>query len=170
MLHYHLLLVSCFLDLTKRLRIGASSVKNISNNEGITPQNAQESLGSPTVRFASKNQEIEPEKSLEPLSDIPSIQEPSEQDIRELSATLHSTQLQNRRMSHFAFEPVSLPASRVCDLFFMREVIIYLLFSCSTCYKMFHPSCRYIPISISHLILGRYLKGITSVVLCFLFA
>lgn len=81
-----------------------------------TPPKPQESLGSPAVRFASVDEEIEPKTSLEPLSGIPSIQEPTEHDIRELSANLHNTQLQNRRMSHFAFEPVSLPASRVCAL------------------------------------------------------
>lgn len=36
-----------------------------------------------------------------------------EQQLNELSKTLQGTQLQERRMSQFAFEPVSLPASRV---------------------------------------------------------
>ncbi|XMA10682.1 hypothetical protein WAI453_003473 [Rhynchosporium graminicola] len=69
--------------------------------------------GSPTVRFASANEEIEPV----PLDDGQPIQETrtsqEEQSIKELSQSLQSTQLQGRRMSHFAFEPVSLPASRV---------------------------------------------------------
>lgn len=102
--------------LTKPLRIGAAS-DNTSSHSESTLQKPQQTVGSPAVRFASVNQEIEPEQPLEPLEDVPSIQEPSEHDIRELSATLHSTQLQNRRMSHFAFEPVSLPASRVCATF-----------------------------------------------------
>ncbi|CZS88644.1 related to protein kinase NPR1 [Rhynchosporium agropyri] len=69
--------------------------------------------GSPTVRFASANEKIEPV----PLDDGQPIQETrtsqEEQSIKELSQSLQSTQLQGRRMSHFAFEPVSLPASRV---------------------------------------------------------
>ncbi|KAL5325699.1 hypothetical protein ACEPPN_006829 [Leptodophora sp. 'Broadleaf-Isolate-01'] len=69
--------------------------------------------GSPTVRFASANEEIEPV----PLDDHKDIPQPrSEQEvlsIKELSQSLQNTQLQGRRMSHFAFEPVSLPASRV---------------------------------------------------------
>jgi hypothetical protein len=36
-----------------------------------------------------------------------------EQQLNELSNALQGTQLQERRMSQFAFEPVSLPASRV---------------------------------------------------------
>lgn len=75
------------------------------------------SAGSPTVRFASATEEIEP-KSLEAL-DTESSQNTSGQDVeklKELSKSLQGTHLQERRMSHFAFEPVSLPASRVCLL------------------------------------------------------
>lgn len=71
--------------------------------------------GSPQVRFASTNEEIEP--SSNPLELEPSTNERSAADettIKELSQNLQNTQLQGRRMSHFAFEPVSLPASRVC--------------------------------------------------------
>jgi hypothetical protein len=46
-----------------------------------------------------------------PLEDQMSGNE--EQQLNELSKTLQGTQLQERRMSQFAFEPVSLPASRV---------------------------------------------------------
>lgn len=76
--------------------------------------------GSPTVRFASANEEIEPV----PLDDHKDIPQPrSEQEvlsIKELSQSLQNTQLQGRRMSHFAFEPVSLPASRVCLVFLIH--------------------------------------------------
>ncbi len=75
--------------------------------------------GSPTVRFASVNEEIPPESS-HPLDAVPPPQAVAGNDqekLKELSYTLHGTHLQERRMSHFAFEPVSLPASRVC-LFF----------------------------------------------------
>jgi hypothetical protein len=74
---------------------------------------------SPTVRFASVNEEIEPAKTLEDSSRPSGADEAT---LKELSKTLQNTQLQGRRMSHFAFEPVSLPASRV------------RLLSCSTAY------------------------------------
>jgi hypothetical protein len=63
------------------------------------------------------NEEIEPVKSLEPLRGAPSAQEitgPEDATIKELTKSLQGSHLQERRMSHFAFEPVSLPASRVC--------------------------------------------------------
>jgi hypothetical protein len=68
--------------------------------------------GSPTVRFASVNEEIEPEKSLE--ADTNRLPGNDVATLKELSKSLQGTQLQGRRMSHFAFEPVSLPVSRVC--------------------------------------------------------
>ncbi|KUJ16367.1 uncharacterized protein LY89DRAFT_81057 [Mollisia scopiformis] len=75
------------------------------------------SAGSPTVRFASATEEIEP-KSVEALDAEPpqNIFGQDEERLKELSKSLHGTHLQERRMSHFAFEPVSLPASRVCLL------------------------------------------------------
>ncbi|KAH6676495.1 kinase-like domain-containing protein [Halenospora varia] len=79
----------------------------------LEPQKAVE--GSPTVRFASNNEEIEP-ATIDCLDQVPSPQNipPEEQaQLKELSKTLHGAHLQERRMSHFAFEPVSLPASRV---------------------------------------------------------
>lgn len=83
----------------------------------LEPQKAVE--GSPTVRFASNNEEIEP-ATIDCLDQVPSPQNipPEEQaQLKELSKTLHGAHLQERRMSHFAFEPVSLPASRVCYKF-----------------------------------------------------
>lgn len=76
--------------------------------------------GSPTVRFASVNEEIAPDSydnlnSTHPTPDAPSN---DDQKLRELSQSLQGSHLQGRRMSHFAFEPVSLPASRVCQLHF----------------------------------------------------
>lgn len=68
--------------------------------------------GSPTVRFASANEEIEP-KPLESDAAPQQISEQEEQSVKELSQTLQSSDLQERRMCHFAFEPFSLPASRV---------------------------------------------------------
>lgn len=73
--------------------------------------------GSPAVRFSSANEEISPQESLNMLDSKPIPQKlsgESETDLRELSSSLRATHLQNRRMSAFNFEPVSLPASRVC--------------------------------------------------------
>lgn len=77
-----------------------------------SPKRGKETAeGSSTVRFASVNEEIEPAHSLEdPESQKPGIDEAK---LKELSKSLHGTHLQERRMSRFGFEPVSLPASRV---------------------------------------------------------
>lgn len=83
---------------------------------------AQRSVpGSPAVRFASSSQEIEPvqldetsttSRTGEQLLDVSG----SGGQLRDLSESLSGTHLQSRRMSHFNFEPVSLPASRVREL------------------------------------------------------
>lgn len=71
------------------------------------------------VRFASVNQEIEPAHSLQTTtqaSGTPSTNAPlspgQEQEIRNLALGLHNSHIHQRRMSNFAFEPVSLPVSR----------------------------------------------------------
>jgi len=83
--------------------------------EGALPQ---------TVRFASVNQEIEPARSLQSTSQAADISTPNpplgpgaEQEIRSLALGLHNSHIQNshnqqRQMSNFTFEPVSLPVSR----------------------------------------------------------
>ena len=71
------------------------------------------------VRFASVNQEIEPAHSLQSTTDEsqnaapkPPLTPGAEQEIRNLALRLHGSHMQQRRMSNFAFEPVSLPVSR----------------------------------------------------------
>ncbi|KAL8837949.1 MAG: hypothetical protein Q9170_002321 [Blastenia crenularia] len=72
------------------------------------------------VRFASVNQEISPAQTLQSTTTEasgqpkPQIQlSPEAQaELRSISLGLHGSQLQQRRMSNFAFEPVSLPVSR----------------------------------------------------------
>jgi hypothetical protein len=67
------------------------------------------------VRFASQNQEIAPDHSLE---DVQMSNERygddsnpnTERDIAQLKSTLQNN-IQNSRMQHHAFEPVSLPGS-----------------------------------------------------------
>ena len=80
---------------------------------GDTPQ---------AVRFASKNEEIEPARSLQSPSQtvdqiqpIQEVQGQKEDDeaAKEVTHCLHNAHLHQRRMSNFAFEPCSLPASRV---------------------------------------------------------
>lgn len=76
--------------------------------------------GSPAVRFASSSHEIEPVQ----LDETNTTSASGETDrfggpgpqLRDLSDSLSGTHLQSRRMSHFNFEPVSLPASRVREL------------------------------------------------------
>lgn len=77
------------------------------------------------VRFASVNQEIDPDPSLqsqfspasgqeEEAQPISNDLEPSAKDeLRSLAVGLQKSQLQESRLRHFAFEPVSLPSSRV---------------------------------------------------------
>ncbi|KFY41360.1 hypothetical protein V494_03045, partial [Pseudogymnoascus sp. VKM F-4513 (FW-928)] len=79
---------------------------------------AQRSVpGSPAVRFASSSQEIEPVQldetnTTSATGELDANAEPGAQ-LRDLTDSLSGTHLQERRMSHFNFEPVSLPASRV---------------------------------------------------------
>ena len=72
------------------------------------------------MRFASVNQEIEPSHSLHSesqASDASTLQQQispkAEEEIRNLALSLHKSHIQQQRMRSFAFEPVSLPVSRV---------------------------------------------------------
>ena len=87
----------------------------------------QNELGNPreqAVRFSSKLQEIEPEHSLH-LAETPtpenlrseSINSDAQAELQNLSISLQKSHLQQGRLTNFAFEPVSLPASRVRLLF-----------------------------------------------------
>lgn len=76
------------------------------------------------VRFAAENQEIAPEHSLEDIQMSndrrrDDINPATEQELAQLKTTLQNN-IQNARMQHHAFEPVSLPGSmpvsRVCNL------------------------------------------------------
>ncbi|KAF5872563.1 putative protein kinase protein [Botrytis fragariae] len=72
--------------------------------------------GSPQVRFAAVNEQIAPDASFAGLDHSTATQNmlnKEQVDLDQLSKTLQGTHLQERRMSHFAFEPVSLPASRI---------------------------------------------------------
>lgn len=62
------------------------------------------------MRFASEHEEIEPAHSLDNALDT---EDQDDEKVKALTQTLQGVQLAGRRMSCFAFEPVSLPASRV---------------------------------------------------------
>ncbi|KAH7039041.1 kinase domain-containing protein [Macrophomina phaseolina] len=72
------------------------------------------------VRFASHNEEIEPEQALQQVETLTRAEgKPREQlgsdaheELRNLASTLQSSRLQSKRLENFSFEPVSLPASR----------------------------------------------------------
>ncbi|ROT40641.1 nitrogen permease reactivator protein [Sodiomyces alkalinus F11] len=75
----------------------------------------------PAVRFASTVEEISPAPAPIAAETNPhsnddtgdAIDEAMQDQLRELSTTLRSSELQVRRLSRFAFEPYSLPATRV---------------------------------------------------------
>jgi hypothetical protein len=84
-------------------------------------------IGPHAVRFSSVNEEIEPKQSLYTMDSTPTKPQLSgeiEAEIRALTSPMHGTHLQTRRMSNFAFEPMSLPTSRVCItfLFYIRTL------------------------------------------------
>lgn len=97
-----------------------------SNDSGIANETSGKSIGSPQVRFASANEEFD--APIAPISsDRPTTErsETDEEKFKELSQNLRNAQLQGRRMSQFAFEPVSLPASRVSVLTFVTVVVFW---------------------------------------------
>lgn len=78
----------------------------------------------PAVRFTSENEEIAPEESLEQVQTLTGHENKREredlgpeaqEELRNLKVTLQKSR-QQRRFENFAFEPVSLPASRVSQL------------------------------------------------------
>lgn len=78
------------------------------------------------VRFASVNEEIEPPQRLQSSITLSTentisnsdLSPDAQEELRNLSKSLQKSHLQHRRMSNFAFEPVSLPVSRVSHLHF----------------------------------------------------
>ncbi|KAI9731338.1 MAG: serine/threonine protein kinase [Cirrosporium novae-zelandiae] len=75
-----------------------------------------------TVRFSSKNQEIEPDESLQHAATLTNSESPREtlspkakEELQNLAITLQKSRLQQQRMANFAFDPVSLPASRAAS-------------------------------------------------------
>lgn len=97
--------------LTQSLFLGSDQSKIIPPASDET-EKPDETLA---VRFASVNQEIQPAmvNSLDAEAPASNITGNEDQILKEAAEKLHKPILQERRMSCFAFEPVSLPASRV---------------------------------------------------------
>lgn len=88
-----------------------------------------------TVRFASKNQEIEPSRSLHTSTSSTGQLAPVDReyaepfsseikgDMHDLVIKLQRSRLQEARMQNFAFEPVSLPPTRVSEPLFRFSLI-----------------------------------------------
>lgn len=88
----------------------------MTGNEHDKPQQA--------VRFSSENETktIEAESSLEQIETLTSppkrnerddLTQEAQEELKNLSVTLQKSRLQTKRMENFAYDPVSLPASRV---------------------------------------------------------
>jgi len=100
--------------LTVLKQVPAAATVIMSENEHDKPHQA--------VRFNSENETIEPERSLEQIETLTSppkresrddLTEEAQEELKNLSITLQKSRLQTKRMENFAYEPVSLPPSRV---------------------------------------------------------
>ena len=100
------------------------------------------------VRFAAQNQEIAPDHSLEDIQmsnerDGDDSNPNSEQDIAQLKSTLQNN-IQNSRMQHHAFEPVSLPGSmpasrvRISNTHFTSRVLTFYSGPFRRCHSLWH--------------------------------
>ena len=65
------------------------------------------------VRFSERNQEIAPVRNAPGRYVRDDLSPEAQAELRNLSMTLQNSRIQASRMGDFAFEPVSLPASRV---------------------------------------------------------
>ena len=72
------------------------------------------------VRFSNINKEIEPDVNLDHPTDThsnprarPDVPPQVQQELRDLTISMQTSQLQAKRMANFAYEPMSLPPSRV---------------------------------------------------------
>jgi len=76
---------------------------------------SKKSTASPAVRFASVEEEIPPVQSLNDTTQSVKVTlETEDAKVQELTKALQGSELQGRRMSCYAYEPLSLPVSRVC--------------------------------------------------------
>ncbi|KAG7152077.1 hypothetical protein HYQ46_012095 [Verticillium longisporum] len=97
------------------------------NNIIVTQPNEKKDIDStsdkanPGVHFAPTVEEIAPAAPTSTISNpapenTDAISEVMSDQLKELTTSLQATNLQGRRLSRFAFDPYSLPASRVRSL------------------------------------------------------
>lgn len=81
-----------------------------------SPANAQDNTRS-NVRFAAEDEEIDPLDESRRNSNLDNDNEElspeAHEQIRSLAMSLQKSRIQESRMSNFAYEPVSMPPSRV---------------------------------------------------------
>jgi hypothetical protein len=92
---------------------------NIGSNAGREQNRDKEEGAQPNVRFASEDEETDPldeSKHDQQKGVIPDEEFGPEahEQIRNLAMSLQKSRLQENRMANFAYEPVSMPPSRVC--------------------------------------------------------
>ena len=85
-----------------------------------TAQNGSQESNDPdrgNVRFAAQEETIEPVKDSIDAEDkqADELSPEAHEQIRNLAMTLQKSRLQENRMANFAYEPVSMPPSRVCS-------------------------------------------------------
>ena len=76
------------------------------------------------MRFKDEDEEIDPIQSVKDVSvpkhkqsvDDEDMTPEAQEQIRNLAMTLQKSKIQESRMANFAYEPVSMPASRVSPL------------------------------------------------------
>ena len=77
------------------------------------------------MRFADDDEDIDPLQSPGPNTqkntDREDLSPEAHEQIRNLAITLQKSRLQEQRMSNFAYEPVSMPPSRVRPSSFSRR-------------------------------------------------
>jgi hypothetical protein len=100
-----------------------SSTMNPAKIEASEPDADAKSRAQPSqVRFSSITEEIASSRS--ELSPVPEQVPPQdstlpteEEQLRSLAMSLQGSQLQESRARNFSFDPMSLPSSRVCNIY-----------------------------------------------------
>lgn len=78
------------------------------------------------VRFAAQEETIEPVKDITNAQDKDpdELSPEAHEQIRNLAMTLQKSRLQESRMANFAYEPVSMPPSRVCPTLHLCAAVV----------------------------------------------
>lgn len=98
------------------MTVRCSDPRSLVNNVlKVVTENSKQDTDKSNVRFAAQDEQIEPITSLTDSGDKrpEDLSPEAHEQIRNLAMTLQKSRLQENRMSNFAYEPVSMPASRV---------------------------------------------------------